>query len=109
MQMTNALAWFYLLLAIFAEVGGTTAMKLSAGFSRLEPSLAIFIFYSLSFAFLSCSLKRISLGFAYAIWSGIGTLLIFIIGICFFNEPFTLLKMTSLAFIIVGVMGLKQV
>lgn len=106
--MTNISAWLYLTLAIFTEVAGTTAMKLSNGFTNLYPSVFIFIFYGLSFGFLAFSLKRLEIGFAYAVWSALGTLMIFIIGICFFHESITLLKSLSLMFIIVGVMGLKE-
>lgn len=106
--MTDTLAWIYLTLAIFTEVAGTTSMKLSAGFTQLEPSVFIFIFYAASLRFLTLSLKRLEIGFAYAIWSGLGTLLIFLIGVFFFREPITTLKAISLACIIVGVMGLKQ-
>lgn len=106
--MTNALAWVYLTFAILTEVAGITSMKLSDGFANLTPSILIFIFYGLSFAFLTLSLKRLELGFAYAIWSAIGTLLIFLIGVWFFNETMTVLKTLSLGCIIVGVMGLKQ-
>jgi len=97
---------FYLLLAILLEVAGTTSMKLSDGFSRLTPSVLIFIFYSLSFIFLSLSLKRLELGFAYAVWSGLGTLLVALIGILFFYEPFTFIKSISLILIIIGVVGM---
>jgi small multidrug resistance pump len=101
------LAWFYLVLAIFTEVAGTTSMKFSDGFTNLVPSALIFVFYALSLGFLSFSLKKLELGFAYAVWSGLGTLLIFFIGIGFFHEPVTLLKIVSLLCIIFGVMGLK--
>lgn len=106
--MVDMSTWMYLLFAILLEVAGTTSMKLSAGFTHLIPSICIFIFYTLSFIFLTLSLKRLELGFAYAIWSGLGTLLIFCIGILFFHEPLTLLKALSLACIIIGVVGLKQ-
>ena len=106
--MTNNMAWFYLILAIFTEVAGTTSMKLSAGFTELEPSILIFLFYGLSLIFLTLSLKRLEVGFAYAIWSGLGTLLIFFIGIEFFNESVNWLKSISLGLIILGVIGLKQ-
>ena len=106
--MTNALAWFSLALAILTEVAGTTSMKLSNGFMELTPSIFIFIFYTISFAFLTFSLKRLEIGFAYAMWSGLGTFLIFLIGIIFFNEPVTLLKTISFIAIIVGLIGLKQ-
>lgn len=104
----NTLAWICLVFAILTEVAGTTAMKMSHGFSYLVPSLFIFIFYFLSMAFLSLSLKRMEIGFAYAIWSGLGTLLIYCIGISLFYEPVTMMKTLSVGCIIVGVMGLKQ-
>ncbi len=106
--MINFTSWTYLGTAILAEVAGTTAMKLSAGFTHLQPSLLIFCFYGLSLAFLALSLKDLEIGLAYAIWSGLGTALIFILGICFFNEPFTLFKILSAISIIIGVVGLKQ-
>lgn len=106
--MAQSLAWFYLMLAIFAEVVGTTSMKLSHGFANLKPSIFIFIFYLLSLIFLSKSLRRLDIGFAYAIWSGVGTLLIFFIGILWFQEPITMLKAFSVFCIIAGVLGLKS-
>ena len=106
--MTNTMAWFYLILAIFTEVAGTTSMKLSVGFTHLQPSIFIFLFYGLSLIFLTLSLKRLEIGFAYAIWSGVGTLLIFLIGVGFFNESITWIKTVSLGLIILGVIGLKQ-
>ena len=106
--IANLLAWFYLTLAIFTEVAATTSMKLSDGFTHLQPSLLILPFYVLSLAFLTLSLKKLEIGFAYAIWSALGTLLIFMIGICFFHEPVTVLKTISVLFIIIGVIGLKQ-
>lgn len=105
--MTNTLAWFYLMLAIFTEVAGTTSMKLSIGFTHFLPSVFIFIFYTLSIGFLTLSIHRLEIGFAYALWSALGTLLIFLIGICFFHEAITLIKAMSLGCIIMGVIGLK--
>jgi len=96
------------MLAIITEVAATTSMKLSDGFTKIQPSLCIFLFYVLSLAFLTLSLKRLEIGFAYAAWSALGTLLIFFIGICFFQEPITPIKMFSLLCIIAGVLGLKQ-
>jgi small multidrug resistance pump len=102
------LAWLCLILAIFTEVAGITSMKLSQGFTIFKPSICIFIFYPLSLIFLYLSLKRLEIGFAYAIWSALGTLMIFMIGIWFFNESITLIKSLSVIFIIVGVIGLTQ-
>jgi small multidrug resistance pump len=101
------LASLYLILAILLEVAGTTSMKLSNGFERIGPSFCIFIFYGLSFVFLTLSLKKLEISLAYAIWSGLGTLLIAIIGVIYFQEPITLLKALSLLLIIMGVVGLK--
>lgn len=98
---------FYLLCAIFMEVAGTTFMKLSNGFTQLGPSILIFVCYILSFIFLTLSLKRLEVSFAYAVWAGLGTFLIAIIGIFYFHEPMTVLKALSLSFIIIGVAGLK--
>lgn len=98
--------WFYLILAIVLEVSGTTCMKLSQGFSRLVPSILIFVFYSLSIASLTMALKRIDISVAYAIWSGLGTALIALIGVAAFREPLNTLKVVSLALIIVGIVGL---
>lgn len=106
--MTNTLAWAYLCLAILMEVGGITAMKLSDGFTHWQPSLLIFLFYTASLGFLTLSLNRLEIGFAYAIWSALGTLMIFFIGVYFFQEGFTMLKTISLISIIIGVIGLKQ-
>jgi small multidrug resistance pump len=101
------IASIYLLLAILLEVAGTTSMKLSDGFTRLTPSICIFVFYVFSFIFLTLSLKRLEVSLAYAIWSGLGTLLVAIIGVFFFNEPMTMIKASSLMLIILGVIGLR--
>lgn len=101
------LTTFYLFLAILLEVAGITSMKLSYGFNKLGPSVMIFIFYAMSFIFLTLALKRIEVSIAYAIWSGMGTLLIAIIGVHFFHEPMNLIKAMSLGLIITGVVGLR--
>jgi small multidrug resistance pump len=82
-------------------------MKLSQGFTRLWPSVLIFVFYSLSFTLLTFVLKKIEVSVAYAIWSGVGTALIATLGILYFKESLTLLKLVSLALVIIGVIGLN--
>jgi small multidrug resistance pump len=99
--------WIYLVLAIVAEVAGTTCMKLSEGFTRALPSTLLFVFYGLSFALLTLALKRLDVSVAYAVWSGVGTALIAVIGLFWFREPMTILKMVSLALIVAGVVGLN--
>ena len=99
--------WFILAGAIVLEVAGTTSMKLSQGFTRLGPSVLIFVFYGLSFVALTLVLKKIDVGVAYAIWAGVGTALIAVIGFAYFHEPVTAVKVASIALIIVGVVGLN--
>jgi len=100
-------SWIYLTGAILLEVAGTSCMKLSHGFSRLIPSVLIFVFYGFSFVGLTIALKKIDVGIAYAVWSGIGTALIAFIGMFYFKEPLTLVKVLSLLLIIAGVVGLN--
>ena len=100
-------SWLLLMGAIVAEVGGTTCLKLSDGFSRLVPSLGVFVLYPLSFVLLAAVLKAIDVSVAYAIWSGVGTALVAVIGILIFNEPISAARFASLGLIILGVVGLQ--
>ncbi|GGT78607.1 DMT family transporter [Streptomyces coeruleorubidus] len=99
----------YLLLAaaITAEVGATTAMKYSDGFSRLGPSLLTLLGYLVSFALLAQTLKTVSVGTAYAIWAGVGTAAIATIGIVFLGEGMSVAKAAGIALIIIGVVVLN--
>jgi small multidrug resistance pump len=101
------MSWIFLGIAILLETTGTTCMKLSEGFSKLVPSVLLFIFYGLSFALLTVVMKRINLSIAYAIWSGAGTALIATVGVLWFKEPVTAVKIVSLVLIIAGVVGLR--
>src|SRR3712207_1354833 len=94
------------MLAILAEVAGTTSIKLSEGFTKVLPSVAIFVFYGLSLGMLNLALKEIDLSFAYAVWSGIGMALKATVGILLFSEPVGALKMASLVLIAMGIVGL---
>ncbi len=99
--------WIYLLLAIVAEVCGTTSMKLSEGFTRPLPSVLLFVFYALSFTLVTMALKVLPVGMTYAVWSAIGTALITLIGVLWFDEGMSILKAVSLLLIILGVAGLQ--
>ena len=99
--------WVVLLVAIVLEVCGTTCMKLSEGFTRLGYSAALFVFYLLSLTALTFALKRIEVSVAYAVWSGVGTALIALIGMTYFREPINATKIVSLGLIIAGVVGLN--
>ncbi|MEH2138107.1 DMT family transporter [Nostoc sp.] len=100
-------SWIYLIAAILFEVSGTTCMKLSEGFTKLVPSVLIFIFYGLCFSCLTLALKRIEVSVAYSVWAGLGTVLIAMIGIIWFRESATLIKLLSIALIVVGVIGIN--
>ena len=98
--------WIYLVIAIVFEVAGTTAMKFSEGFTKTVPSVLMFVFYILSLVALTYALKKIDMSMAYAVWAGVGTALITVVGILFFKEPAGLFKIMSILFIIIGVVGL---
>ncbi len=100
-------AWLMLIATILLEVAGSTMMKLANGFTVFWPSVGVFVFYSAALAGLTLTLKYIDLSIAYAIWAGAGTALIALIGIVYFKEPVTALKIVSLVFVIVGVVGLQ--
>ncbi len=99
--------WGLLVLAIILEVMGTTCLKLSDGFTKLLPSVGIFVFYALSFGALAFTLKEADISIAYTVWAGLGTALIAVIGVALFQEPITALKIASIAVIILGVVGLS--
>ncbi|WP_274361723.1 DMT family transporter [Paenibacillus thermotolerans] len=101
------MGWFYLFLAIVFELAGTTTMKFSESFTRLYPSIMMFVFYGCSLTSLTHAVKTIDIGIAYAIWSGLGTALIALIGFYIFNEKVTMLKIVSISIIIIGVIGLN--
>jgi len=99
-------SWAYLIMAIVFEVAGTTSMKLSLGFTKLLPSILLFIFYGVSFVAFTFALKGIEVSIAYAVWAGMGTLLIAVIGMTHFTEPVSVIKVCSIVLIIIGVVGL---
>ncbi|WP_334074349.1 MULTISPECIES: multidrug efflux SMR transporter [Paenibacillus] len=101
------MAYMWLALAILFEVCGTTFMKLSEGYTRIGPTIAVGVFYILSFGSLGISLKNLQVSIAYAIWSGVGMVLIAVIGFLFFKEDLNWMKAVCLMLIIAGVMGLQ--
>jgi len=99
--------WLILASGIVMEVSSVTCMKLSGGFSKLLPSVLTFVFMGISLAVFIFALKRFDLSFAYAIWAGLGILFITVIGILYFKEPVTALKIASIVLIATGVAGLN--
>ncbi|XID75939.1 DMT family transporter [Alkanindiges sp. WGS2144] len=101
-------AIFYLALAIALEIAGTLCLRLSDGFSKWPYVLGVAIGYGLAFWLLSLSLKLgLPLGMAYAIWSGLGTAIIALIGLYLFKEPLFLMQWFGIGFIILGVLLLN--
>jgi small multidrug resistance pump len=100
------MSWYYLIVAIVFEVCGTTCMKLSDGFTKSAPSVLMWVFYAISFYTFTIAIKRIEVSVAYAIWAGMGTALIALIGIFWFKDSISLLKIASLALVICGIVGL---
>ena len=78
--------WVFLAVAILAEVIGTSALKVSDGFTRLVPSLVVVLGYGISFFFLSLTRRTLPVGVAYAVWSGAGMALIALIGWLFLGQ-----------------------
>lgn len=103
---TVSQAWAVLSLAIVLEVAGTTCMRLSEGFTRLTPSVLIFVFYAASFALNTMVIRTLGLSVVYGVWSGVGTVLTALIGFLWFREPATAVKLASIGLIVIGVMGL---
>jgi len=99
--------WILLFIAIAFEVGGTTSMKLSRGFTRLLPTVLMFAFYGTGLTLMNLVLRRMDLSLVYAVWSGLGTAAIALIGMVIFNEPATAIRIGSIILIILGVIGLN--
>lgn len=101
--------WVLLLLAGLFEVGFTTCLKMSDGFTKLIPSLGFLFFSATSFFLLNWVIKTIPLGTAYAVWTGIGAVGTVLIGIFFFKESAEFLKIFFIFLLIVSIVGLKLV
>ena len=101
------MGWIYLSLAGLFEVGFTTTLKMSDGFSKLWPSLLFGVFAALSFWLLMLATKNIPLGTAYAVWTGIGAFGTAVIGILFFGDPVNLARVFFLTTLIISIIGLK--
>jgi quaternary ammonium compound-resistance protein SugE len=103
------MAWVYLALAGLFEIGFTTFLKLSDGFTRLWPTVLFVAFALLSFWLLNKALQGVALGTAYAVWTGIGAFGTAIVGILMFGEPTTFWRIFFLVTLIGSIVGLKAV
>lgn len=95
--------WLMLGIAIAAETIATSAMKASEGFTRVMPSIIVVLGYGVAFYFLSLTLKTIPIGIAYAIWSGVGIVLITLAGWILFGQKLDAPALVGMSLIITGV------
>jgi len=96
-----------LVIAIVSEVIGTVLLRLSDGMSKLVPSVGMLAAYGVSVYMLALVLKHFDIGFTYAVWSGVGTAAIAVIGFAAWGEPMGALKVLSITAVIAGVIGLN--
>jgi small multidrug resistance pump len=96
-----------LVIAIVSEIIGTVLLRLSDGMSKLMPSVGMLAAYGVSVYMLALVLKHFEIGFTYAVWSGVGTAAIAVIGFAAWGEPMGALKILSIAAVIAGVIGLN--
>ncbi len=100
-------SWIYLIIAGIFEMAWVLALKFSENFTKLLFSVLTVIFMILSLIFLSLSFKTIPTGTAYACWTAIGAVGVIVVGMIFFGESTSILRIGFLAMIIIGIVGLK--
>ena len=101
------MAWLYLVLAGLTEIAWAIGLKQTDGWTRLWPSVITALLMVISFILLSLALRALPIGTAYAVWTGIGAVGTAIVGIMFFGEPRTAIRLACIAMILVGIIGLK--
>ena len=101
------MAWLYLLLAGLCEIFWPVAMRASDGLTRPVPVLALAGLVAASFGLLTLAIRSIPMGTAYAVWTGIGAAGIATLGILYFEEAATPMRLLSIALVVLGVAGLK--
>jgi len=101
------LHYVYLVLAVVAETIGTTALQASNQFTRMGPTLLVVVAYGVAFYFLGIALKYVPVGVAYALWSGLGIVLIALIGFAVFGQVLDLAAVIGLALIIAGIVVIQ--
>ena len=101
------MAWIILIFAGIFEIVWAYSMKLSEGFSKFTPSLITLFFMILSFGLLAYVMKSLPLGTAYTIWTGIGAIGSFLVGIFILGEPATAMRMLAAVLIVSGLILMK--
>jgi small multidrug resistance pump len=101
--MTNSQAWLTLLLAVAAEIAGTSLLKLSEGLSRPWPTVLLLLAYGCAIALVARVVMVIPLGITYALWSGVGTLAVALVGALAYRQFLSSNQMIGIALIVAGV------
>ncbi|RAP74672.1 DMT family transporter [Paenibacillus montanisoli] len=101
------MGWILLAIAIAFELTGTISMKLSASFTKLIPSIVMFVCYAASFTLINYALNYLQVSVVYAVWSGVGIVLISIASIFIFNEKLPVMSYLWIGLIVIGVIGLQ--
>ena len=101
------MAWFYLVVAGLLEVVWAYLMKRSDGFTQLWPSIGTLVFMGLSFGLLSLSMKSLPLGTAYMVWTGIGAVGAFVVGVAVLNEQVGPMRVAAALLILAGIVLMK--
>ena len=101
------LAWIYLSGAIATEVVGTVFLRYTDGFTRPAPSVLVIVLYVLSLWMTALALKGLEISLAYAVWAGVGTAAVAVIGMAAMGETVNALKLASIVLVVSGVVGLN--
>ncbi len=101
------MAWILLAIAIVAEVIATSALKLSDGFTKFWPALLVILGYALAFYLLSLVVRQLPVGIVYAIWAGLGVVLVSLVGWICFGQKLDFASIAGMALILSGVFVLN--
>ena len=101
------MAWLVVVIAGLFETGFAITLKLSHGFTRLVPTVLFAVFALTSFVLLTMALKRLEVGPAYAVWTGIGAAGTAVAGMIWLSEEVSALKIVSIVLVVAGVIGLQ--
>ncbi len=107
-QENNMFYWILLALAIVAEITGTLSMKWASVSDGSTGFILMLVMITLSYIFLSFAVKKIALGVAYALWEGVGILLITLFSVMIFDETLTTMKIAGLTTLVAGIVLIKS-
>lgn len=100
--------WIFLLFAIITEIIGTLSMKYASINGGITGDIVMYVMITCSYILLSVSIKRIALGVAYALWEGVGALMITFFSVTYFDEPMTMIKAIGLILLLLGIALVKS-